>query len=145
MRSILSTVLVLALAACSESSTGPADGLRVQTDAASYGLIGNGPAEVHFTVTNSGSTAVGIGQCSEGVIAELQQRQGAAWVTVASGICQELALYMPLMLAPGESAEGQLSINYSGRFRLRIMVPQGDEEAVDFANSSTFEVQWLED
>lgn len=145
MRAVLSAVLVLLLAACSDSGTGPADGLRVRTDAASYGLAGNGPATVHFTVENTGSTPVQIAQCGEGATAELQQRQGTTWVTVASGICPTFAVYTPRVLAPGESAEGQLSIDYSGRFRLRIMVPRGDEEPVDFATSSNFEVQWLED
>lgn len=145
MRAVLSAVLVLLLAACSEATTGPADGLRVRTDAAFYGLIGNGPATVQFTVENTGSTSVSLAQCGEGVVAELQQRQGGAWVTVASNICGALALYMPRVLAPGETAEGHLSIDYSGRFRLRVMVPRGDEEPVDFASSATFEVRWLED
>ena len=98
MRAVLSAVLVLALAACSESGTGPADGLRVQTDAASYGLIGNGPAE-----DNHG---MGAGHDDHGALAAttITWKVPPRWKEMPNSSSMRLATYR-VPRAEGDKAE----------------------------------------
>ena len=149
MKAALSVVVALLVAACSDS-TGIARGVRVNTDASFYALPpANGPqpplVPVRFTVKNTGSTAISLPNCGAGVTGELQQQQLGEWVTVQSGICQTFAVYVALVVAPGESAEGQTTVSAAGRYRVRIAIlSAGDEEPTRHAISPTFRAGFLE-
>jgi hypothetical protein len=147
MKAVLFAAAALVLASCSES-TGPAGNVRVETTQSVYPLPGNpGPgATISFSVRNRGSETVALPQCGEGVVPELQRFEGGAWVTVASGMCTALALYVPLLLAPGETAYGTVGTTVAGQYRLRVSVAA--ETGADFSSlaiSPAFAVRWLED
>jgi hypothetical protein len=148
MKAALSVALALLLAACS-SSTGPRSDLRVETSKSVYTLpgAGNPAALVQYTVRNTGSTSVALPQCVD-VIGELQRQEAdGEWLTIASGPCQTtLAVYAPLVLAPGEAASAQAYVGIAGRYRIRVDVAEGVGLGYsDYAVSPAFTVRWLED
>ena len=149
MRAALSVAFALLLASCSQATTGPSADLRVETSKSVYTLpgAGNPSALVEYSVRNTGSAPVALAQCGS-VIGELQRREPSGeWVRVVSGPCaQELAVYAPLVLAPGETAHGQVYAEVAGRYR--INVPVAEEVGMEFsanALSSEFTVRWLDD
>ncbi|HKP76104.1 MAG TPA: hypothetical protein VJT67_11220 [Longimicrobiaceae bacterium] len=147
MKAALSVALALLVAACSDT-TGMARGVRVNTDASFYPLPSAQPpmVPVRFTVKNTGSTSLSLPNCGAGVTGELQQQQPLGeWVTVQSGICQTFAVYVALVVVPGESAEGQTTVSAPGRYRVRIaIIGAGDEEPTRYAISPTFRAAFLE-
>jgi len=148
MRAALSVALALLLAACSNSA-GPGHGLRVQTSASAYGLIPvqpTPPVTVPFTVRNTGSHTLALPNCGAGVLGELQKREEGAWVTVASGLCPAFELYAPVVLAPGQSSQGNVTVATIGRYRVRVAVSEGVGDDLAYsAVSGEFEARWLED
>ena len=148
MKAALSVALALLLAACSES-TGPGKGLRVETDHSVYTLPGSPgvpSAPVKYTVRNTGSETVALPNCGAGVLGELQRREGGEWVTVGSAICPALAIYAPVVLAPGEEAEGQTAVGVAGQYRILVRV--AEEVGAEFSSqalSPEFVARWLED
>jgi len=147
-RSFAAVALLLA-AACSEGS-GTASALRVRTDASAYGLPGGGPAAsevtVHFTVRNTGSEPIAVPNCGINVATMVERREGGSWVQVSSSVCPAFAIYAPVVLAPGDVAEGFIAVNGAGEYRLRVPVsPEVGQEFSDFATSPDFVVRWLTD
>jgi hypothetical protein len=148
MKAAFAAAALFLAAACSEAS-GIAHDARVRTDASVYTLPGSpGPATtVKFTVRNTGSFSIAIANCGQGVAAELQRRDAnGAWVTAALMECPSLAIYAPIVLDPGEVAEGEMKVSESGLYRLRVQV--AEEEGAEFsatAVSPDFVVRWLED
>ncbi|MFL5386056.1 MAG: hypothetical protein ACJ8GN_26375 [Longimicrobiaceae bacterium] len=149
MKAIFAAAALLLAAACSDAS-GPADDARVRTDASVYTLPGGGPApsevRVGFTVRNTGSEPIAVPNCGVNVAAMVDRREAGAWVLVGSSACPALAIYAPVVLAPGEVAEGFISVNGAGQYRLRVpLSPEVGKEFSDFALSPGFEVRWLAD
>ncbi len=148
MKAVLFAAAALLLAACSES-TGPAAGLRVEISKSVYGLVPATPVPpvlVEYSVRNTGSETVALPQCGHGVIGELQQRKEGEWVTIATGFCPTLAIYSPIMVAPGETAQGGTFVTEPGRYRIRIPVEREPGEGISgYATSAEFEARWLED
>jgi hypothetical protein len=61
---------------------------------------------------------------------------------VAASACP--AIFAPVVLAPGAVAEGFISVNGAGQYRLRVPVsPEEGKEFSDFALSPEFEVRSL--
>jgi hypothetical protein len=148
MRAALSVALALLLAGCSQA-TGPSGDLRVETSKSVYTLPGPGnpSARVDYTVRNTGSAPVALAQCAS-VIGELQRREPTGeWVRVVSGPCaQDLAVYAPLVLAPGETAQGQVYAEVAGRYRINVPVAEEvGKEYSTYALSAEFTVRWLDD
>jgi archaellum component FlaG (FlaF/FlaG flagellin family) len=149
MKAALAAAALLLAAACSDAS-GPADAARVRTDASVYTLPGGGPApseaHVSFTVRNAGSEPIALPNCGVNVATEVERREAGVWVTVSSSLCPALAVYAPMVLAPGEVAEGFIAVNGPGQYRLRVLVaPEVGKEFSDSALSPAFEVRWLAD
>ena len=148
MRAVLSAAVALLLAGCS-ASTGPSADLRVETTKSVYTLpgAGNPAALVEYSVRNTGSAPMALPQCGPTVGALQRREADGEWVTIASGPCaQALAIYAPLVLAPGEAAFGQAYAEVAGRYRIRVDVAEEvGKEFSDYALSSEFTVRWLED
>ena len=148
MKAILAAAALLLAAACSNAS-GPASAARVRTDASVYTLPGGGPApsevRVGFTVRNTGSEPIAVPNCGVNVATMVDRREAGAWVLVGSSVCPSLAIYAPVVLAPGEVAEGHITVDKGGRYRLRV--PVAEEEGAEFSThalSPEFEVRSLE-
>jgi hypothetical protein len=143
MKAALSAALVLLLAACSDS-TGTAGGVRVTTNHSVYSLSHGTYPEVgvKFIVKNTGSTTIALPDCGGSPVAELQQQQGAEWVTVVSGqICLPIYVSGPKHLAPGDLADGYLQVRAAGAYRVRIEVlDSADGEPAHYIVSRTFVV-----
>ena len=144
MKAAVCLALGLLLAACSDS-TGATGGVRVTTDASAYVRSGgpDGYAVVDFTVKNLGSTAIALLDCGGSVApADLQQRQGAEWVTVGGPFCPlPIAEPYPRIVAPGEAGEGMTMVRAAGKYRVRVPVSgSGDEDPARYAVSPTFVV-----
>ena len=145
MKAALAAAALFLAAACSDAS-GPADAARVRTDASVYTIPGGGPApsgvRVNFTVRNTGSAPITLPNCGVNVATEVDRREAGAWVSVAANACP--AIFAPVVLAPGAVAEGFISVNGAGQYRLRVPVsPEAGKEFSDFALSPDFEVRWL--
>jgi archaellum component FlaG (FlaF/FlaG flagellin family) len=149
MKAAFAAAALLLAAACSEAS-GPAAAARVRTDASVYTLPGGGPAPspgatVSFTVRNTGAFTIVLPNCGAGVATEVQRREAAGWVTFTASVCPALAIYAPVVLAPGEVALGHIAVDEGGRYRLRV--PVAEEEGAEFSTyalSPEFEVRSLE-
>jgi hypothetical protein len=118
----------------------------VRTDASVYTIPGGGPApsevRVSFTVRNTGSGQITLPNCGVNVATEVDRREADAWVRVAASACP--AIFAPVVLAPGAVAEGFISVNGAGQYRLRVPVsPEQGKAFSDFALSPDFEVRWL--
>ena len=149
MKAALSVALALLLAAACSPSTGPGVDLRVELSKSVYTLpgAGNPAALVQYTVRNTGSTSVALPQCVD-VIGELQRQEAdGGWLTIASGPCATtLAIYAPLVLAPGEAASAQAYAGIAGRYRIRVDVAEDvGQPYSNHAVSPEFTVRWLED
>jgi archaellum component FlaG (FlaF/FlaG flagellin family) len=149
MKVTLAAAALLLAAACSDAS-GPADDARVRTDASVYMIPGGGPApsevRVGFTVRNTGSEPIALPNCGINVATEVERREAGVWVRVSSSACPTLAIYAPVVLAPGEVAGGFIAVNGAGQYRLRVpLSPEVGKEFSDFALSPDFEVRWLAD
>jgi len=149
MKAALAAAALILAAACSDPN-GLTHEARVRTDASVYMLPGSGPgaaATVRFTVRNTGAFTIAVPNCGAGVATEVQRRvAGGGWVTYASSVCPALAIYAPVVLAPGEVAEGQIAVAEGGLYRLRV--PVAEEEGAEFSThalSPDFEVRWLPD
>jgi archaellum component FlaG (FlaF/FlaG flagellin family) len=145
MKAALAATALFLAAACSDAS-GPADAAQVRTDASVYTIPGGGPApsevRVSFTVRNTGSGQITLPNCGVNVATEVDRREADAWVRVAASACP--AIFAPVVLAPGAVAEGFISLNGAGQYRLRVPVsPEQGKPFSDFALSPDFEVRWL--
>ena len=150
MRTRLFAAVTLLLAAACSDGSGTARALRVRTDASLYSLPGGGPipseVTVNFTVRNTGSEPVAVPNCGINVATIVERREAGSWVQVSSSACPALAIYAPVVLAPGDVAEGFIAVNGAGEYRLRVPVsPEVGQEYSDFATSPDFEVRWLPD
>jgi hypothetical protein len=119
MRRLLSAAALLLLAACSGEMTSSATtGVAVQLDRAEYDRGATGEAPVRFTVTNHTSGTVSLQWCG-GVGAEMQLLSDGRWLTTLAASC--LAVYEPVTLAPGQSADGTVfAPGPAGTYRLRV-------------------------
>jgi len=147
MKTIFAAAALLLAAACSDAS-GPADDARVRTDASVYTIPGGGPApsevKVGFTVRNTGSEPIALPNGGVNVATMVDRREAGAWVLAGSSVCPALAIYAPVVLAPGAEAEGFIPVSGPGQYRLRVPVaPEVGKEFSDFAFSPDFEVRWL--
>jgi hypothetical protein len=128
MKAALAAAALLLAAACSDAG-GPDGAIRVRTDASGYQLPGSGsPVVVGFTVRNTGSEPISVGDCGTSVAAIPDRREAGAWVQ--QGSCVNLPVYFPpRVLAPGEVAEGEVSVFAAGRYRIRVPMAQGELSA----------------
>ena len=115
----------------------------METSKSVYPLPGTPTVTVPYSVRNTGSTPVGLANCGAGVSAEVQRRSAGAWVTAASQVCEALAIYAPVVLAPGETAYGETALAEAGEYRIRVAVVEA--EGSPYAVSPGFVVRWLED
>jgi len=129
MKAILAAAALVLAAACSDPS-GPAGPVQVRTDASIYHLPGSeSSVVVGFTVRNTGSEPISVGDCGAASVAAIpDRREGSAWVQQFS--CVNLPVYFPpRVLAPGEVAEGEVSVFGAGRYRIRVPMAQGELSA----------------
>ena len=148
MKAILAAAALLLAAACSDA-TGPVDGpdgpLRVRIDASIYLLHGQAlEATVRYTVRNTTPGPITLVSCSGGVDAEVQLLGANGWVPWSTNGACPASLDPPpqVVLAPGESAAGQVVMDRAGRFRLHVYARTA--ESVQFSESafsSEFEVR----
>jgi len=148
MKAAFAAAALLLAAACSDPN-GPADDAAVQTDASVYTLPGGGPVpsevRVGFTVRNTGSEPITLPNCGVNVATMVDRREAGAWVLAGSSACPSLAIYAPVVLAPGAVAEGFISVNGAGEYRLRVPVaPEVGKDYSSFAISPGFQVRWME-
>lgn len=140
MRRLLSLAAAILLAACSGSSAASATrDVRVQPGRAEYDRGNIGVARVGFTVANHTADRISVQQCGGGVTAELQRLEGGAWRTESGDAC--LAVYAPLGVAPGATAEGDLSVAGPGTYRLRVTYGAPGYQVVRHGVSPSFGVR----
>ena len=119
MKALAAAALLLA-AACSDAS-GPDGTVQMRVDRSVYLLRGSEPAAtVRYTVRNTTPGPITLVACSGGVDTEAQRRDADQWVPwTSNGACPASLDPLPkVVLAPGESAAGELILDKVGRYRL---------------------------
>jgi hypothetical protein len=143
MKALAAAALLLA-AACSDAS-GPAGAARMRTDRSVYLLSGGEPeATVRFTVQNTTPGPITLVACSGGVDTEVQRREANGWVpwTTNAGCPASLDPTPQVVLAPGETAAGQVMLDEDGRYRLHTYVRVAESaQFSESAYSPEFEVR----
>jgi hypothetical protein len=137
MKAALAAVALLLLAAACSDASGPAGTAGMRTDRSIYLLSGREPAAtVRFTVRNTTSGPITLLSCSGGVDTEVQRREASGWVPwdTNAGCLASLDAPPQVVLAPGESAAGQVMVTRDGRYRLHTYVRVA--ESVQFSESA---------
>ena len=144
MKAALAATALLLAAACSDAS-GPAGTMRMRTDRSIYVLSGGEPeATVGFTVRNTTPGPITLVACSGGVDTEAQRRDADQWVpwTTNGGCPASLDPPPQVVLAPGETAAGQVVLDKDGRYRLHTYVRVAESaQFSESAYSPEFEVR----
>jgi hypothetical protein len=141
---VLAVAALLLAAACSDAS-GPDGAARMRTDRSVYVLSGGEPeATVRFTVRNTTPGPITLVACSGGVDTEVQRREANEWVpwTTNAGCLASLDPTPQMVLAPGETAAGQVMLDKAGRYRLHTYVRVAESaQFSESAYSPEFEVR----
>jgi hypothetical protein len=113
------------LIGCAPSSTAPA-GLQILTADATIGPNAGVPATVLFTLVNEGPSTVQVARCGDTPSVAVERWQSGSWAEYESGVCSANLRMDPVVLTPGASLEGRVTIGEAGQFRLVLTAVGSD-------------------
>jgi hypothetical protein len=143
MKSILSVLPLVFLAACTSPFGSGGSGLEVRTEQDEYVAAPlSSVSNVGFTVKNEGAESIYLPRCGEQVAVAVDRREGGDWRQVHSSICQAVNVSTPVELKPGESVRSVVNVGAPGRFRIRVRAADSpDAERYEESVSNAFTVE----